>query len=254
MTSEKYFKYSSYPELWTKGIRKLTLYQILRNFVKILAPSPNDLVLEVGCGEGRFISLILEKKSTYIGSDISTKMLLYAKERVMHRKEEDVHFLAAEAKHLPLRSKSVNKCFSYATVFFIPRKCLAIREMERVCKDKILVEFRNILNPTVFLMLVLSRTINLLMTSWMFRRLILTLVQHVSVFQRSKNAELWVRMAAKDRTLALEPYFPDSPLKIRRYFTKPFKTYTNIESRLKQCSVKTWFFKPTIIVEAILQS
>jgi len=61
-------------------------------------------------------------------------------------------------------------------------------------------------------------------------------------------------MAVKDRKLASEPFFPDSPLDIYRYFNKTFRSYTISKSRIKECSLKNWFFKPTVIVETTLES
>ena len=253
MRVEKYFIISSYAELWTEGIRRSRIYRIIMDFVKVLAPIPGDVILEVGCGEGRFIPLITkQKRITYVGTDICIRMLRYARDRLTHKTQDDVHFVVAEAKHLPFRSKSVNKSFCYATIFFIPKKRLVIKEMERVSKDKILIEFRNLLHPKILFIFIGSHITNFFLTFRFFRKLILTLVQHIPHFERSRNRELWVKMAIRDEKLALEPFFPDSPFKICHYFSEPMRTYVISTSKLKECSLRAWFFKPGVVAEVNL--
>lgn len=248
MKAEKYFIHSSYADLWTEGIRRSRIYGIIEDFIRVLASSPGDLVLEVGCGEGRFIPLIIKKQGTsYVGADICSRMLKYARNQFTRKARDRLHFVVAEAKHLPFRSKSVNKSFCYATIFFIPNKALAIKEMERVSKDKILIEFRNLLHPRMIFHFIKSRLMNSLLAFPLARKLILSFMRH----NPNARAQLWVKMAIKDRRLALEPFFLDSPLSIYRYFNKTFRSYTISECKLKECSLKTWFFKPTVIIEAI---
>ena len=255
MRVEKYFINSSYADLWTEGIRRSRIYGIIEDFIKVLASSPSDIVLEVGCGEGRFIPLIMKKQGTnYVGTDICVRMLKYAKNRFTHGIRDTVHFVAAEAKHLPFKSKSVNKSFCYATIFFIPKKRLVIKEMERVSKDKILIEFRNLLHPRILFKFIGSHAMNFLLAFPLARKLILSFMPYTPHYKRSWNVKLWVEMAIKDRKLALEPYFPDSALSIYSYFNRTFRSYTISKNKLEKCGLKTWIFKPTVIIEATLES
>ena len=77
MKTERYF-IESYSELYTQGIRKEPLSKKYEKMIETLGPSKGDIILDIGTGEGRLIPLIVKEKPTYVGTDISRKMLLYA--------------------------------------------------------------------------------------------------------------------------------------------------------------------------------
>lgn len=250
MKKERYFIESSYQELWTKGVRKHPINPFHKDFIGTLRPSDGDIVLEVGTGEGRFIPLIVREEATYVGIDISMKALKYAKDWLGPKNENCVHLVVAEAKHLPFTSKSVNKSFCYATIFYIPDKKLVIKEMKRVSKGKILIEFRNIFSPRYFLRFLRWHTLIFLLTIPLTRKLLLTLIRFIPFHRK----DLWTKTALKDEKLVLEPrHFPDSPSKILSYFNTSVKIYSASRSKLKRHYVKReWLFKPGIIVEVDL--
>lgn len=249
MKEERYFIESFYAELWTKSIRKKTIERYHEDFIKLLRPSDGDIILEVGAGEGRFIPLIVKEKATYVGIDVSATVLRYAKEQLRPENKKRVHFLVAEAKHLPFTSKSVNKSYSYATIFYIPNKKLVIEEMKRVSKEKMVIEFRNIFSPKYFLRFLMAHTLNFFLSFQVIRRVLLTFTNFIPYHKK----DLWTKIALKDEKLAVEPkHFPDSPLTISSYFTS-FKIYSFLEHGLKRHYAKReWLFKPALIVEADL--
>jgi len=159
MKTERHCIESSYAELWTTGIRKHppSHDKLATEFIGLLAPKSGDVVVEIGTGEGRFISLLSKRQICYVGVDVCRRMFKYAKDNVMRSNKDYVHFVVSEAKSLPFKSKSVDKCFSYATMFFIPNKKQVIYEMVRISKHKVLIELRNILCPRIFSNLVKRR-------------------------------------------------------------------------------------------------
>lgn len=227
MKTERHYMKSSYAEWWTSRIRKYPPghYRTIIEFLNVLAPKEKDVVLEIGTGEGRFIPLLLRPKVCYIGVDVCVRMLKYAKDYLTSKNKEQVHFVVAEATHLPFRSKSVSKSFSYATMFFIPNKKEAISEMERVSKGRILVELRNILSPRIALAFIKRRLISLLALR----------IMKGKILQR--------------------PYFPDTPLQLFRYFDGPFNIYSFSQFKLKKYDrdAKKWWFKSAIIVETLMR-
>lgn len=246
--AERYFIESSYSELYTRGIRREPLGKIKEEMIKKLSPLKGDIVLEVGTGEGRYMPLIIRDKAIYIGTDISKRILINAQDYLKPENKEHVHFVAAEAKHLPFKSKSISKSFCYATIFYVPNKGLAIDEMKRVSREKIVVEFRNIFSPKVLWHYVTGKLINVVLTRQLTRKLVLSSLKLVPYFRK----HLWTKMATEDPKLALEPYFPDSPSTIQSYFDVPFKIYTVSPSKLQRNWAKQWCFKGAIIVEAEL--
>jgi len=128
---EYYFISSNYPEIWRKNvITGRAENERCPAVIKVLSVSPNERVLEIGTGEGRFVPLIAKQKALYVGIDISPRMLYYAKKRVSPKIMPLVDFIVAEAKHLSFRDKA----FWYTTIFFVPRQEEVVREARRITK------------------------------------------------------------------------------------------------------------------------
>jgi ubiquinone/menaquinone biosynthesis C-methylase UbiE len=87
----------------------------------------NSVLLDTGCGDGRIIQeLSIQKASHVVGIDISSYVLIRAKERL---KETEVlsHFIQCDIENLPFRSFSFNAATCIDTLVHIqnPRKALA---------------------------------------------------------------------------------------------------------------------------------
>lgn len=250
MGEEKYFVESSYAELWARTIRKYPITQLHKSFIKTLGLVHGDMILEVGTGEGRFMPLVVREKATYVGVDISANAFKYAKDKVSSENKNFVHFVVAEARHLPFKSGSINKSFCYATIFYIPDKKHALKEMERVSKEKMLIEFRNSLSPNMFLRDLMTQTLNFFLSFQLMHKVLVPILHYITLHKK----DLWVEIASKDQKLVTEPrHFRDSPRKILRYFTAPVKIYSTSGSGLRRHHGKReWLFKPTIVVEVDL--
>ena len=75
-----------------------------------------DLVLDIGCGNGRLFEELRDKKITYTGIDSSKKLIALAKEHNV----ESATFLQADALLLPFGNESFNTVFSFAVLHHIP--------------------------------------------------------------------------------------------------------------------------------------
>lgn len=93
-----------------------------------------DRVLDAGCGNGRLLDLLKDKKIDYIGIDFSDKLVELAK-----KKYPDDKFLNADTLNLPFSDNNFDKVFSIAVLHTIPSVELrekALLELKRVLKPK----------------------------------------------------------------------------------------------------------------------
>lgn len=91
-----------------------------------------DVILDVGCGNGRLLDLFKEKDIQYVGIDNSEKLIKLAKEKYSQGR-----FLTADALNLPFPDNCFDKVFSIAVLHHIPSNDLRQRffkEIKRVMK------------------------------------------------------------------------------------------------------------------------
>ena len=108
----------------------------LADFVK-----DGDSVLDIGCGNGRLYQLfsdkstgIRPKKISYVGVDISEKLIEIAKEEY-----PDCQFEVADMTELPFEDEKFDIVFSLVAFHHLPTEDLqlkALNEMKRVLKSK----------------------------------------------------------------------------------------------------------------------
>jgi len=115
---------------YEQDIRQRVLFDMI--FVK-----SEDLILEVGCGNGRDTPFYISVKGVnYIGIDISEKMLAIAKKRINTLDKKDgVHFLIADATKMPFPDNLFDKILCSEVLEHIPRWDQAIGEFARTIKN-----------------------------------------------------------------------------------------------------------------------
>lgn len=108
-----------------------------RIFVNAIAPSPREMLLDLAGGTGDISFLAKERGAgRVILSDINPAMLGVAQGRALERGlAEGLMFLCADAEHLPLPDRSVEK----VSIAFGLRNCTD--------KDAVLREVRRVLRP-----------------------------------------------------------------------------------------------------------
>ena len=90
----------------------------------------DDIVLDLGCGNGRFYEFI--KVKGYIGIDPSSKLIGICK-----KKYPDVEFIIGDANNMPFDNKLFDNIFSIAVLHHIPGQFQKtfLNEARRVLKD-----------------------------------------------------------------------------------------------------------------------
>lgn len=104
-------------------------FSIFRDFIK-----EGDKILDVGCGNGRLLELLKDKKISYTGVDVSEKLIEVAK-----KKYPQNNFLVADNLNLPFLDNNFDKVFSVAVLHTIPSDELrkkAVAELKRVLRPE----------------------------------------------------------------------------------------------------------------------
>lgn len=99
-----------------------------------LAPRPQDVVVEIGCGTGRVTRPLSRRSGEVWALDHSFDSLQVAREKVA---DERVRFVQADAAYLPLRDGSADRALSCQMLEHLPSAGLrerAVAEAARVLK------------------------------------------------------------------------------------------------------------------------
>ena len=108
------------------------LWEELKKFKDLI--KDGEKVLDLGCGNGRLLEILQDKKIEYIGVDSSRKLIEIAKE-----KHPNFQFLVADALSLPFLENSFDKVFSISVFHHIPSEELRLqflKEIKRILKPK----------------------------------------------------------------------------------------------------------------------
>lgn len=107
------------PPLLSAGVRNTMLR-------KFLAPSAGDMVLDLGCGSGRFAVWNLKSGAHIVGIDAGTFFAAEARERV--------DLVVGELRKLPFADRSVNKAYAIDVLEHLSEDGLGafLREVSRV--------------------------------------------------------------------------------------------------------------------------
>lgn len=110
--------------------RREAVLRLMRN-----GATPDGSVLDVGCGDG---SYLCHANCNYaVGLDISRSKLQHAKENLKRKHIYDL--VAADAEHLPFRNSSLHVVLASELIEHVPDPVRTIREIMRVCKEKVVI-------------------------------------------------------------------------------------------------------------------
>ena len=100
-----------------------------KNLLNLIHPKKGDLVLDVGCGTGRFSLLLKKRGCKVLGLDFSEEMLKFSKERGL------TNVVQGDALHLPFAQNTFKIVVSVFVLEFLKDPEQAFKEMIRVtCK------------------------------------------------------------------------------------------------------------------------
>jgi len=104
-------------------------WKLLETYVK-----PDFVCVELGVANGLFAIPLSRLTKWVFGSDISSKMLLLAKESCKEKKIVNLDFYQATAEKIALSGESVNFAYSFSTLLFLPQPEFTFYEVHRVLK------------------------------------------------------------------------------------------------------------------------
>jgi len=110
--------------------------RLTQEVLKIINPKPNWRVLDVACGLGATLRLLVEqfKCQTY-GLDLSAKILKKARADFLKGKETRfTEFICADSELLPLREELFDVVICECSLSLFPNKQRALNEMVRTLK------------------------------------------------------------------------------------------------------------------------
>ncbi len=98
-----------------------------------LHASSKGLFLDVGCGTGLFFTYVAEKTKVVVGIDISSKLLIKAKERA--RNLYNIHLVRGDADHLPFKPHSFNVVSAFTLLQNMPKPLVTLKEIKNAAKS-----------------------------------------------------------------------------------------------------------------------
>lgn len=100
----------------------------------LLPKIKGKIVLDLGCGTGKFMQKFYNETTKYYGLDLSNKQLNIAKMKI---NSNDVEFICCSAENIPLPDNSIDVIIStwvLGTILEIDRRNKVLDEMKRVLK------------------------------------------------------------------------------------------------------------------------
>jgi ubiquinone/menaquinone biosynthesis C-methylase UbiE len=87
-------------------------------------------VLDVGCGNGSFLSMVRAENRTLAGADLAPEMIKFAKQRL----GETVDLRVADSEHLPWEANAFDCLTCNCSFHHYPHPAAVLEEMRRVLK------------------------------------------------------------------------------------------------------------------------
>jgi len=113
-----------------------TEYRLLH---RLLAPSPGETLIDVGCGTGYFTRQFARAGYAVTGIDPDREMLRFARNHAAAGET----YLLADARRLPFPDRAFDLCVSVTALCFIRDEARAMAEMLRVTRRRIAIGLLN---------------------------------------------------------------------------------------------------------------
>ena len=130
-------RYSSEEQKITDSITKQVV-------LELVGDTKNKLILDCGCGTGRFVEFFTRKSSRVIGVDISENMLKLAKAKI-----PNANLSRVDIFFLPFKANTFDVIICSQVLTHLHNYKEPLLQMRRVLKDDgaIIIDIRNILFP-----------------------------------------------------------------------------------------------------------
>lgn len=132
--------------------------EAIREKVFSLCSDTQGRILEVGCGEGLFLSKIAQPRNNMVvfGVDLWWDILIKAKNRCLEQSLDNVKIIQADAQTLPFKSDFFDRVVCINVFFNLPDENVlqsSLQEIARVTKSggRVVFDMRNSMNPFLFL-------------------------------------------------------------------------------------------------------
>lgn len=98
--------------------------------VRILSPEEEDVILDVGCGDGYQISHILSYSSRTVGIDLSRARLAKARKKL-----DGADLVRASSEKIPFRQRAFDKVMCLELLEHLKNPALTLQQIESVLKE-----------------------------------------------------------------------------------------------------------------------
>ncbi|MCS6937313.1 MAG: methyltransferase domain-containing protein [Candidatus Bipolaricaulota bacterium] len=123
-------------ERWVRRALSAEERAMLERMVQAAEVSSSDRVLDVACGTGLVSFALAPSVAEVVGVDISGGMLAKARQVRHQRGVRNVHFVLAEAEHLPAPDESFDAVVCRFGIHHFVQPDVQVREMARVLKKE----------------------------------------------------------------------------------------------------------------------
>lgn len=108
----------------------------------------NEKILDIGCGEGRFLRTLAEKnkEALFYGIDLAPQMIKIAKQTMA----KNMSYLIGESEHLPFDSQSIDRIYCLNSFHHFPNPSKSFEEMKRILKSNGEIIIGDIWIPPLF--------------------------------------------------------------------------------------------------------